>query len=83
MVQNHCVLHGFYKQNEISYILWFGVLGGLAGALRQACFVSCFKTPAGINILTGNITFCSLAPVAWQLYFWGERGLEVAQDTIF
>jgi len=43
----------------------------------------CFKTPAGIKILPGNITFCSLAHVAWQLYFWGERGFEVAQDTIF
>ena len=79
MVQNHCVLHRFYKQNEIACILWFGVLGGLAGALRQACFVSRSKTSAGIKILPGNITFCSLAPVAWQLYFWGERGLEVAK----
>ena len=24
----------------------------------------CFKTTAGIKILPGNITFCSLAPVA-------------------
>ena len=83
MVQIHCVLHRFYKQHEISGILWFGVLGGLAGALRHACFVSCFKTQAGIKILPGNITFCSLALVAWQLYFWGERGLETAQDTSF
>ena len=57
-------LHRFYKQNEIACIVWFGVLGGLRGALRQACFVSCFKTLAGIKILPGNITFCALAFVA-------------------
>ena len=42
-----------------------------------------FEAPARIEILPGNITFCALAHVAWQLYFWGERGLEAAQDTIF
>jgi hypothetical protein len=77
------ILHRFYKQNEIACILLFGVLEGLRGALRQRRFASCFKTPAGINILPGNITFCSLAPVARQLYFWDERGLEGAQDAIF
>ena len=55
-------LHRFYKQNEIACILWFGVLRGLEGALRQGCFVSCFKTSARIKILRGNITFCALVP---------------------
>ena len=76
-------LHRFYKQNEIAGILWFGVLGGLGGALRQGCFASCFKTPARIKIFTGNITFCALVPVGSHLRFSCQRDFEGAQDTFF
>ena len=76
-------LHRFYKQNEITCILWFGVLGGLEGALRQGCYVSCFKTTARIKILRGNITFCDLVPAGSNPYFLYQRDREGAQDTFF
>ena len=76
-------LDRFYKQNEIAGILLFGVLGGLEGALRQACFASCFKTPARIKILPGNIIFCALVPAGSNLYFLFQRDLEGAQDRFF
>ena len=76
-------LHRFYKQNEIAGILLFGVLGGHEGALRQACFASCFKTQARIKILSGSITFCALVPVGSNLHFVSQCDLEGAQDTFF
>ena len=77
------ILQWFYKQNEIACILWFGVLGGLEGVLRQGCFVSCFKTTARINILRGNITFCVLVPAGSNPYFLSQRDFEGAQDMFF
>ena len=76
-------LHWFCKQNEIAYILWFGVLGGLEGALRHACFASCFKTTARIKIFTGHIIFCALVPAGSNLYLLSQRDLEGAQDRFF
>ena len=64
-------LPNFYKQNEIACILWFGALGGLEDALRQACFVSCFKTPAGIKILPGNIIFLRSSPYGVTILLLG------------
>ena len=43
----------------------------------------CFKTPARINILPGNIFFCALVPAGSNLYFLSQRDLEGAQDRFF
>ena len=83
----HCaksiILHRFYKQNEIACILCFGVLGGLEGALRQCCFVSCFKTPARIKILRVEVIFLALVPVGSEIAFRFRSDLQVAQNEFF
>ena len=76
-------LQRFYKQNEITYILCIGVLWGLGGAPLQCSFFNCFKTPARINLLHGNITFCALVPAGSNLHFLSQRDLEGAQDRFF
>ena len=40
----------------------------------------CFKTPARIKILTGNMIFCVLVPAGSNLHFLSQRDLEGDQD---
>ena len=50
-------LHRFYKQNESACILWFGVLGGLEGALHQACFSIALKPQRGSKYYPETLFF--------------------------
>ena len=77
------IVHRFYKQNEIACILVFGVLEGLAGALRQSRFASCFKTPARIKIRRLHVTFLALVPVGSEIGFRRRSDLQVAQNEFF
>ena len=81
--QEWCVLHRFYKQNEIACILCFSVLGRLAGALRQGCFVSCFKTPTRIKIRSVEVIFLALVNVGSEIAFRRRSDLQVAQRDFF
>ena len=50
---------------------------------KLTCFFNCFKTTAGIKILTGNIFFCALVHAGSNLYFWSQRDLQGVQDRFF
>ena len=77
------ILHKFYKQHEIACILCFGALGGLEGALRQGCFVSCFKTPAGIKIRRLDVIFLALVLVGIEIAFRLRCDLQVVPIEFF